>query len=65
MSESHDEAAMASWRSRKASLKATRAVLDSVKAQAEIKATKEWRRLAREAREAAQRPDNLHDGFTR
>lgn len=52
-----------SWRQRKVHLKA--AARESAKSQKKIKKTNAWRRLKREAQEAAQNPNNLHDGFSR
>lgn len=46
---------MVSWRQRKEGLKG---------AFQNRQTTNAWRRLRREAQEAAQNPDNLHDGWT-
>lgn len=47
---------MVSWRQRKEGLKAA--------VQKRRMTTNAWRRLRKEAQEAAQNPDNLHDGWT-
>jgi hypothetical protein len=47
---------MISWRQRKEGLKAA--------VQKRSMTTNAWQRLRREAQEAAQNPNNLHDGWT-
>lgn len=47
---------MVSWKQRKEGLKAA--------VQKRSMTTNAWRRLRREAQEAAQNPNNLHDGWT-
>lgn len=52
-----DDDLMVSWRQRKEQLKTERFVKNK-------QTTNAWRRLRREAQEAAQNPHNLHDGWT-
>lgn len=52
-----DDDPMVSWRERKEQLK-------SAAVEKRGKRSNAWRRLKREAQEAAQNPHNLHDGWT-
>lgn len=65
MSNNDVEDQMISWKQRKANLKAAAASRQSTRNQNAVKKTNAWRRLRREAKEAAQNPNNLHDGFSR
>lgn len=64
MSDDDVEDPMISWKQRKANLKAAAASRQRVRNQNAVKKTNAWRRLRREAQEAAQNPDNLHNGWT-
>lgn len=60
-----DDDPIDSWKQRKVNLKAAASSRQSARNQNAVKKTNAWRRLRREAQEAAQNPDNLHDGFSR